>query len=283
MDIKSIVIFANTEKEKVRLELNQMNKWFSSLGKTVHIVELTGTSSDYLLDIPEADFAVSLGGDGTVLTCAVILKDSPIPLMAVNIGSFGYITEVPVSEYKEVFKSFENNESSTISRMMIDVSVSRDSEKVFSSTALNDVTISVNSRAKVIKLNLYINGTLASNLKSDGLIVATPTGSTAYSLAAGGPILEASLNSIIINPICPFSMSVRPLVVSDLSEISIKVPKQKADIILTPDGHDVFEIKEGDVITISKSVKTALFVENKKRNFIEILRDKLGWAGGFNA
>lgn len=283
MTIKKIAILVNTENENVNKTCVEMKEYFSSLGKEVSVVNLSGTSEDYDITVPKVDLAVSLGGDGTVLTCSVILKNTGIPLMAVNKGSFGYITEVSVAEYKEVFKSLEEGTSDFQTRIMLSASVKRQGVIIKEYTALNDIVISVSSRAKLARLNLYINKILASTLKADGLVVATPTGSTAYSLAAGGPVLEANLNSIIINPICPFSMSVRPLIVSDSAEIEIEIPKQKADVILTSDGHNVEELKEDDVVIIKKSIVDAVFVRNNKRSFIEVLRDKLGWTGGFNA
>ena len=120
-------------------------------------------------------------------------------------------------------------------------------------------------------------------LKGDGLIIATPTGSTAYNLAAGGPILDASLDAIIINPICPFTMGVRPLVVTRDCSVMLSLPRQNTELSLTCDGHEVFSVKEGDQITVKQSEDRALFVKNPRRRFIEVLRDKLSWAGGFNA
>lgn len=283
MTIKKIAILANTENENVNKTCVEMKEYFSSLGKDVCVVNLSGTSEDYDITVPKVDLAVSLGGDGTVLTCSVILKNTGIPLMAVNKGNFGYITEVSVDEYKEVFKSLEEGTSDFQTRIMLSASIKRSGNVIKEYTALNDIVISASSRARLARLNLFINKILVSTLKADGLVVATPTGSTAYSLSAGGPVLEANLNSIIINPICPFSMSVRPLIVSDSSEIEVEIPKQKADVILTSDGHNVEELREGDVIIIKKSIVDAVFVRNNKRSFIEVLRDKLGWAGGFNA
>ena len=137
--------------------------------------------------------------------------------------------------------------------------------------------------SKLVHLSLSINGIKAADLKGDGIIFATPMGSTAYSLAAGGPILDATMQAIIVNPICPFAMSVRPLVVRDGSVLKVKIPAQRTSIAISADGHGLFELQEGDVVTVQKSACSALFLENDRRNSIEVLRDKLGWAGGFNA
>lgn len=283
MRIEKVAVFANESKIKGTHVLDEMREYLSDKGIDVSVVLLSGTKDDYCKRPPVCDLAISLGGDGTVLTTAVILKQMCVPVMAVNLGTFGYITEISLSEYQEVFDSILKGSANISSRVMLSMMVVRDNRVVYSSTALNDATVTAYSRAKLAKLNLYINGTLAANLKSDGLIIATPTGSTAYSLAAGGPILEAGLKSLIVNPICPFSMSVRPLVVSDESKIKIEIPKQKTLLMLTSDGHDVFELREGDVLYFEKSPKEVPFVRSCKRNFIETLSKKLGWAGGFNA
>ena len=283
MEIKKITVFANTDNPNVRATSQEMKKYFSSLGKSVSVISLSGTSADYEIKAPEADFAISLGGDGTVLTCAVILENTEIPLMAVNKGSFGYITEVSVTEYKEVFKDFEEGKAKLQKRLMLSAEIVRGGKVIKEYSALNDIVVSASSRAKLAHLNLSINHTLASTLKADGIVVASPTGSTAYSLSAGGPVLEPNLSGIVINPISPFSMSVRPLIVSDDAEIEIAIPIQKADIIITADGHNVFELVQDDVVVIKKHLSDAVFVENRRRNFIEVLRDKLGWAGGLNA
>ena len=169
---------------------------------------------------------------------------------------------------------------------MVDVSTSSrscESARQESRSATCGVTVSAISHARMARMELVVNGTFAAKLKGDGIIIATPTGSTAYSLAAGGPILDASLDAVIINPICPFTMGVRPLVVGEDSVIEIVLPSQNTDLSLTCDGHEVFSVMEGDTVSVRKGKSRALFVENSSRRFIEVLRDKLGWAGGFNA
>ncbi len=282
-EIKKIVVFENLTKPSIKELSNDMLGYFSQLGIKTEFICLSSTTDDSQIKSPTANLAISLGGDGTVLTCAEILNSTKIPIMAVNFGTFGYITEISAYEYKDVFNDYVNEKSGILERMMLEVKVVRKGKVVFSSTALNDMTIGACSMSKLVNLRLKINGVLAAALKGDGLIVATPTGSTAYSLAAGGPILDASLNAIIVNPICPFAMSVRPLVVSDEAVIDVEIPSQRTKIALTADGHGMFDLKEGDTVTIKRSANNAIFVANKRRNFIEVLRDKLGWAGGFNA
>lgn len=281
--IRKIAILANSTKQDVQQICDRFVAYFNAMGIETCVIMLSSSVNDLTIEVPRCDLAVSLGGDGTVLTCVDILKEKDIPILAVNFGTFGYIAETSVDEMETVFESYLTRKTGRYTRMMLDVVVIRNGEVVFQSSSLNDVTVSAISNARMARVDMLVNDILAARLKGDGLILATPTGSTAYSLAAGGPILDASLDAIIVNPICPFTMSVRPLVVNQNSEIRLEIPKQNTDLSITCDGHEAFSVFEGDEIIVKKGENRAIFVENPNRKFIEVLRDKLGWAGGFNA
>ena len=281
--ISKAVVLANSTKPDVDEISSSIMSQLQSRGIECEVIRLSSTASDLRIGVPDCDMAISLGGDGTVLTCAELLKGRGIPILAVNFGTFGYIAETPTEELWRVFEDYRSGRTDVIRRMMLDVSVVRGGKEVFSSSSLNDVTVSAISHARMARIDLYVNGILAANLRGDGLIVATPTGSTAYSLAAGGPILDASLDAIVINPICPFTMGVRPLVVNRDSVVKMVLPRRTTDVSLTCDGHEVFSVDEGDEITVTQGKHQALFIANSRRRFIEVLRDKLGWAGSFNA
>ena len=281
--ISSVVVLANSRKKDALPLCTRLTDYLSTRGTSCTVMMLDSSESDLRLQVPDCDLAISLGGDGTVLTCAWLLKGRGIPVLAVNLGNFGYIADTAVDEVERVLEDYACGRCGVSSRMMLDVSVMRDGKEVFSSSSLNDVTVSAITHARMTRMDLMVNDTLAARLKGDGIIIATPTGSTAYSLSAGGPILDASLDAIIINPICPFAMSVRPLVVDRSARIEIRIPAQNTEVALTCDGHEVFSVREGDVISVNTGNFRALFVENTARRFIEVLRDKLGWAGGFNA
>lgn len=280
--MKKIVIFANSTKPEVVSVAREMQDYFEKKDLTVVKTDLSSDLKDLSIPAPDADLAISLGGDGTVLTCAYILKGTGIPLIPVKTGTFGYITDTQASEYKAVFEAFVSGKTGTIARMMLDTSVERAGKVCFSTTVLNDVALTAASRARMVRLGLDIDGVNAAELKGDGILIATPTGSTAYSLAAGGPVLDASLQGIVINPVCPFTMSSRPLVVGSDKDITIRIPKQPGRLSLTADGHLGFDLENGDTIHVCRSRSEVLLVENPERKFIEVLRDKLGWAGGFN-
>ena len=281
--ISKVVIFANSTKPNFEEISRRFSARMQEEGIGCEIISLSSTVDDLDIEVSQCDMAISLGGDGTVLTCAELLKGREIPILAVNFGTFGYIAETPTAEIARVFEEYSRGKTDVLRRMMLDVTVIRGGKKVFSSSSLNDVTVSAISHARMARIDLFVNGVLAANLRGDGMIIATPTGSTAYSLAAGGPILDASLDAIIINPICPFTMSVRPLVVSRSSQIRMVLPRQTTDVSLTCDGHEVFGVQEGDEIIVTEGKHRALFIANSNRSFIEVLRDKLGWAGSFNA
>lgn len=277
-----VVIFANTTKPEVVPVADSMVSYLSSLGEKVIVVALSATNRDMEIEVPDADIAVSLGGDGTVLNCINLLKGRNIPLIPVKLGTFGYITDTQASEFSSVYDSYLKRNAIIQKRLMLDVSVVRDGKEVFNTSALNEIALTASTRARMAAIRLFVDNVRAADLKGDGIIIATPTGSTAYSLAAGGPVLDSELSAIIINPICPFTMSIRPLVVGSEKEIRIEIPPQGASLSITADGHIGFDICENDVIIVKKSRHEALLVENPQRTFIELLRDKLGWAGGLN-
>ena len=277
-----VVIFANTTKPEVVPVADSMVSYLSSLGEKVIVVALSATNRDMEIEVPDADIAVSLGGDGTVLNCINLLKGRNIPLIPVKVGTFGYITDTQASEFSSVYSSYLQHKAVIQKRLLLDVTVVRDGKEVFNTSALNEIALTASTRARMAAIRLFVDNVRAANLKGDGIIIATPTGSTAYSLAAGGPVLDSELSAIIINPICPFTMSIRPLVVGSEKEIRIEIPPQGASLSITADGHIGFDICENDVIIVKKSRHEALLVENPQRTFIELLRDKLGWAGGLN-
>ena len=277
-----VVIFANTTKPEVVPVADSMVSYLSSIGEKVMIVALSATNRDMEIEVPNADVAVSLGGDGTVLNCINLLKGRNIPLIPVKVGTFGYITDTQASEFSSVYDSYLKHKAVIQKRLLLDVTVVRDGKEVFNTSALNEIALTASTRARMAAIRLFVDNVRAADLKGDGIIIATPTGSTAYSLAAGGPVLDSELSAIIINPICPFTMSIRPLVVGSEKEIRIEIPPQGASLSITADGHIGFDICENDVIIVKKSRHEALLVENPQRTFIELLRDKLGWAGGLN-
>ena len=274
---KKITVFANLSKEGVLPVVEEMKEFFSARKDVLNIVNLSSSSKDTLLSVPSSDLAVSLGGDGTVLTCAMLLKGKNIPLLPVKVGTFGYITETQASEYKRVYSLWCDNKIKIQNRLMLDATVIRKGKEVFNVSALNELTLITGQRARISHFLLYIDGLMTAAIRGDGIIIATPTGSTAYNLSAGGPILDALLDAIIINAVCPFSMNIRTLVVGSDKKIEIKVAKISEIFSIIADGHNSFKLMEDDIVNIRKSRYEALLVENPDRKFTEVLRNKLNW------
>ncbi|HIV98174.1 MAG TPA: NAD(+)/NADH kinase [Candidatus Ornithospirochaeta avicola] len=282
-EIKKVLIIANGLKEESRAVSKEISSFFEERNIAVSTVFTLSNDEEIRID-DDISLVCSLGGDGTVLYAARMVHEKGLPILPVNLGTFGYITEVSKDEWKDALHHYLEKGDNLSRRLMLKVSVMRNSEKVRQFYALNEVTISASGISKVVKLQLFLNNTLAGSFKSDGLIIASPTGSTGYSLAAGGPILSSSLAAFVITPICPFTLSNRPLVVSSDTKCKVKINEnQRTDLILSADGQESFALDEDDEIIIEKSISRALLITSAKRNFIDVIREKLHWSGEFHA
>ncbi len=275
---KSVLIIANESKPDALVIANEIVLYLKD--KQINATILSTEVSPEKLSIGfDTDLVITLGGDGTVLYAARSVCNLGIPILPINLGTFGYITEVSKTEWKEALEAYLDGKGNLSRRLMLKVFVTREGKKVFSSTSLNEIVVSSSGIAKVINLKLKIENTDAGSFRADGMIIATPTGSTGYSLAAGGPILEAEMSAIVLTPICPFTLSNRPLVTSG-KQVTIIVPqKQRTDIVLTVDGQVYFDLKEDDVINVETSRSKMLLIHSTKRNFTEVIREKLNWSG----
>lgn len=283
MKPEEVLIIANgIKKESIPLS-REIEAYLDSVN-IKHSTLMTMSTSDDVIIPYSTDLVISLGGDGTVLYVARKVHDLGLPILPVNLGTFGYITEVGKDEWKEAFERYVEKGDNLSRRLMLKVSVTRNKKKIFSSYALNEATISSSGISKVVKLELDLDNTYAGLFKADGIIVATPTGSTGYSLAAGGPILMSDISAFIITPICPFTLSNRPLVTGSETYCTIKVSeRQRTEVILSVDGQSSIALMEGDEVNIEKSRSKALLILSHKRNYIEVIRDKLNWSGEMHA
>lgn len=283
MKPEEVLIIANgIKKESIPLS-REIEAYLDSVN-IKHSTLMTMSTSDDVRIPYSTDLVISLGGDGTVLYVARKVHDLGLPILPVNLGTFGYITEVGKDEWKEAFERYVEKGDNLSRRLMLKVSVTRNKKKIFSSYALNEATISSSGISKVVKLELDLDNTYAGLFKADGIIVATPTGSTGYSLAAGGPILMSDISAFIITPICPFTLSNRPLVTGSETYCTIKVSEgQRTEVVLSVDGQSSIALMEGDEVNIEKSRSKALLILSHKRNYIEVIRDKLNWSGEMHA
>lgn len=276
--MSKIVIITPQIKKEGEIISKEIEDYVKKRGYEAETVFIESTEGTMELD-SSVVLLIALGGDGTVLYCARAAAKLNITVLPINLGTFGYITEIEKSEWKDALDLYLNGVKNYSNRLMLSVSVYRKNRKVFQSFALNEAVISSSGIAKVINLTLSIDNTFAGNFRSDGMIVATPTGSTGYSLASGGPILDADMRALIITPICPFALSNRPLVTGDkLVVLDIK-KDQRTDIVLTVDGQVFFVLNELDRIVVKMSNKRLKLIHSSKRNFTEVIREKLHWSG----
>ena len=280
--IHNALIIANGKKKESEVLSAEIINYLSSQSIASKVIS-TGSDSDDISVPASSDIVITLGGDGTVLYAARAVYEMGIPILPVNLGTFGYITEIGKDEWREALEHYIQYGTNISRRLMLRITVHRDGKRVWSGSSLNEAVISSSGIAKVISLDLSLDKTPAGSFRSDGMIVATPTGSTGYSLAAGGPILDADMSAIVITPICPFTLSNRPLVTSGkIVTLSVK-EGQRTDLMLTLDGQLLFPLQENDTVTIEKSRNKALLIRSLRRNFTEVIRDKLHWSGGMHA
>lgn len=231
----------------------------------------------------KCDMIVVFGGDGTFLSIARQMIWKSIPIVGINAGSLGFLTEVMISETEEILEQILAGDYQVQTRGMLEACVNRKEKQLFCLPALNDVVINKSAIARIIKLKLTINDVHVTDVLADGLILSTPTGSTAYSLAAGGPLVHPQVDSMIITAICAHSLTLRPLVVPGNAKIDIEVTQKDGDIMLTLDGQFGYDLQQGDTISVSKFQKHVVeIVQSPKRKYFELLQSKfaLGARGG---
>jgi NAD+ kinase len=223
------------------------------------------------------DLLLVLGGDGTMIATARLLGDTEVPVLGVNYGGLGYLAEFRIEELYTALDSILSGNYRLDKRVMLAVELLRGEEQVTRNRVLNDVVINKSALARIIEIEAYLNRQFVNSFRADGLIVSTPTGSTAYNLSAGGPVVYPSMNAIVITPICPFTLSNRPIVVPDDAAIELCLKTDQEDVALTLDGQVGFPLKTEDRVVIRKSRTTFNLVQPTNRNYFEVLRDKLRW------
>ena len=226
----------------------------------------------------QAELVVVLGGDGTLISVARLFSGKDVPIVGVNLGSLGFLTEVTVDELYPLLERCLKGDQRVSERMMLEVTLCRDGKEIETWHVLNDMVINKGALARIVDLETRINRHFLTTFKADGLIVSTPTGSTGYSLSAGGPIIHPVMSCIAITPICPHTLTNRPIVVTDDSIISITIASSYDEkIYLTLDGQVGFKLKQGDSLEVRRALKTTALVMSKERDYFEILRTKLKW------
>ena len=282
--MKSVAIVSKPEKPELSKIMPELVSWLEQHG---YKVNLDRESAAYYANNAEIierdeianccpDFLIVLGGDGTLLSAARAVAPRNIPILGVNLGSLGFLTEVPLPDLYPALRAVMADDCEVEVRSMLQAGLFRDGKQLAEAHALNDVVISKTTIARLASFDIFINNVFVSSYRGDGLIVSTPTGSTAYSLAAGGPILMPAVEGIVITPICPHSLSHRPLVVRDSVEIEIKVKSATDEAFLSIDGQVGIPVAEGDRLVCRKSPYNTRLMRLQK-SFFEVLRTKLKW------
>ena len=223
------------------------------------------------------DLIVVLGGHRTMISTARLIGNNEVLVLGINYGSLGYLTEFRIEEMFAAFEHILEGDYAIDRRVMLDAEHWRGNEKLAAGRVLNDVVINKAVLARIIEIEVELNGLFVNNFRSDGLIVSTPTGSTAYSLSAGGPIVYPSMNAVVLTPICPFTLTNRPLVVPDTAEINLCLKNESDGVVLTLDGQVGYQMEVGDTVQIRKSPMTFNLVQPPNRNYFDVLRNKLKW------
>lgn len=277
LQLKKIGVVVVPHKPAALAVVRDLETWCAARGIVLHTLG-GATVMDEQEELSEdIDLLVVLGGDGTMLRAARLLGAHPAPVLGVNFGFLGYLTEFTLAEMFAALDSLREGQFTLDHRMLLDVQLHRDGETTALPRALNEAVLSKAMAVQMSELECHINGMFVNHFRADGMIVATPTGSTAYSLSAGGPILHPSMAAILLTPICPHMLSNRPVVVPGDSVIDLTFKRGGEDLVLTVDGQVAINLQPADRITVRRSQTTFNLVRPTNRNYFEVLRTKLKW------
>lgn len=227
------------------------------------------------------DLLVVLGGDGTLLSAVRALDGCEVPILGVNLGHLGFLTEIGLEELYPTLERVLAGGVSAEPRTTLEGTVERRGEVVGRYHVLNDIVVNKGTLARISELEVRVDGRYLTNYRADGLIVATPTGSTAYSLSAGGPILSPQLPAVVLCPICPHTLTHRPLLLDDSAVVEVRLVSKNGEVFLTLDGQEGFELQEDDVLRVTKGPRRVLLVQSAGRDYFQLLRTKLVWGGRY--
>ncbi|MBO4759031.1 MAG: NAD(+)/NADH kinase [Spirochaetaceae bacterium] len=279
---KRAVIVINTYKEEAQLIANDVKSFLEKESCNADFLEFSGPCSKSNFD--GYDLAVTLGGDGTVLFAARGCFKKKIPIFPINLGEFGFIAGIQKESWQERLSLFLRKKLPLTSRSMLSVTALRNGNKIFETYALNDVVVSADRAAKIVSLGITFNGNSFGKFQADGIIVATATGSTAYSVAAGGPIVDPELDAFVLSTICPFSLSNRPIVLPSSGVLCVDVlPSRDTGVSITADGQVLEHLETGDIVFLQKAEEKVLLADCGSSVFYSALRSKLHWSGGPSA
>ena len=282
--IRSVGIVSKPVKEDICAVVPQLNDWLRSKNLEAYCDQETADCGGVRAHVvareelpKKVDLLIVLGGDGTLLAAARLLNERDIPILAVNLGGLGFLTSVTLSELYPLLELVVAGKYETTERMMLQAELLRNNHCVTKQRALNDAVVTKPDLARIMSFDLLVNDDFVGRYRADGLIISTPTGSTAYSLAAGGPIVFPLLQAFLVTPICPHMLTNRPLVIPDTSRIVVDFSAADMPGHLTVDGQIGFELQRGDRVVVTKAPSKIRLVRPPQKSYFEILRNKLRW------
>lgn len=285
MSPRRLGLIANSGKPEAAATVAQLAEAFAASGATFQIEAETARliGEESATTVPDlartSDLLVVLGGDGTILKVLHELSDEIPPIFGINVGTLGFLTCVGAAAWTEAANAITAGSYQLSKRTLLDVEVRRGAETLHRHLALNDAVISRGERTHLIRLNVFVDRAMLTEYNADGLIIATPTGSTAYSLSANGPVLTPDSDAFVITPICPHVLTMRPVLVSDRSLLSIVPTPGQPEIFLNLDGQISLRIAAEDRIRITKAAQTLSLAMLPGMSFFEVLRQKMKWSG----
>jgi len=281
--VKKIGVFCKPKAPSATGTLSKLVPWLRERDYQVFLDTATATlinetSSQEKREISQqADLLIVLGGNGTLLSVARTAHPHDVPILAVNLGSLGFLAEISLDELYPTLENILAGKFEVENRMLLNACIWRNGRKVEDHNVLNDVVINKGVVARVINLQVLVNGQYMTSYRADGLIIATPTGSTAYSLSAGGPIIHPSMHTLVLSPICPFTLTNRSILIPDQSIIQVKLVAEYDDVRITLDGQEGYDMKAEDILEIQKTKTTLQLIRGPNKNYYQILREKLHW------
>jgi NAD+ kinase len=277
--VKTIALIARPKKPEAIAVARELIAAFPDQKFLVepHVGEPLGVAHVGNEELAQADLCIILGGDGTLIHGARVLRGRAVPLLGVNLGALGFMTEIPVAEAVPTLKALLDGKAKIDSRMKLQCRLYRQEELILEDEVLNDVVINKSALAKIAAHETWLDGAFVATYLADGVIFSTPTGSTAYSLSAGGPIVHPSVDCVVVTPICPHALTQRPIVVPGDQVLSVRLVSDLQDVYLTVDGQVGHALKKGDRIEVQKSPHRLHLVRNQQLDYFAILRQKLHW------
>ncbi len=277
-NIKSVGIVVKPGHPEARETAAELSAWLSARGiKQAGEPVSADEARTGRMPSLNADLIVVLGGDGTMISTARMVGEAGVLVLGINYGSLGYLTDFRIEEMFPALELIIAGQFEIDRRVMLDAEHWRGQEKLAEGRVLNDVVINKAALARIIAIDVKLDGLFVNLFRADGLIVSTPTGSTAYNLSAGGPIIYPSMNAVVLTPICPFTLTNRPIVVPDTAKIELTLENENEGVVLSLDGQTGYTMKAADRVVIRKSETTFNLVHPPNRNYFDVLRDKLKW------